>query len=498
MKKYQDLANKFGGLAAPLLTSGDTSKNNRNGLSQQTPQLTGAKELAEAQSKLRNQELEAVANQQKAIVDDVKKNINERLIANDVYYATLIEMAIIEGKGLAEVEEQQSQASIRRVRDLQRRKAEILSGKGSMSAEQKTKALADIELQLKDEEQKQEAHFVNMLSIESKYETDTNKLLSDAINSRLNITKTGNEEWLKVQNDAFAEAKQTQLIAYMTDEALLRKQFDAKLITRKQYDQQLRELQHKQHIIELEAEVEQGQRLLQNINLTSEQQLKIKEKLLKDEKALVDARAQTTSPKGRKPSGRITDSVATLFGGADFMKSDLDLQQRYLQSFYDAAVNLARNAADQILAINQQRIQAEQAELDKQQENKRAAFQFELEVINITSKSEQDKQERILQLRAQQGASEAVYEQKRRQLAQQQARFQRTAAMASAISNTAVGVTKALAELGPLAAVVIPLIVASGAAQIATIASAPIPQYKDGTGNHKGGKFIAGDGNEIE
>ena len=495
MRNLQNEASDFGRKAAGVIIDPKTGKT--TGLTPNSAQLTGAKELAQAQAELRKQELTEVANQQKAIVDDVKRSINDRMVANDVYYAALIEMAKAENAAESKVEEEAIRESLRRVEDLEKRKAEIKSGKGGLSGAQKSQALKNIEDQLKDEELKQDAHYTRMLGIDAKYEADTEKLLIDAVKTRQQITNTGNAEWIKQQEDAFAKQKYDQLLSYEIQLQLLKDSFDKKLITRKQYDQQLKEIQHQQRILELEAQVEFDKRMLDSAQVTGDKRIELERKLAADKEALLNAQATKTG-RPRQASGRITDSIATLFGGADYLKADLDTQQRYLQSFYESTVNLARNAADQILAINQRRIDAEISELDRKQEQIRSSYAFELEVINVTAATEADKQNMITQLRGQQEAQEQSYEQRRRQLAQQQARFQRTAAIASAISNTAVGVTKALAELGPLAAVVIPLIIASGAAQIAAISSAPIPQYAKGTEYHKGGAFIAGDGGQIE
>jgi hypothetical protein len=495
MRNLQNEASDFGRKAAGVIIDPKTGKT--TGLTPNSAQLTGAKELAQAQAELRKQELTEVANQQKAIVDDVKRSINDRMVANDVYYAALIEMAKSENAAESKVEQEAIRESLRRVEDLEKRKAEIKAGKGGLSGAQKSQALKNIEDQLKDEELKQDAHYTRMLGIDAKYEADTEKLLIDAVKTRQQITNTGNAEWIKQQEDAFAKQKYDQLLSYEIQLQLLKDSFDKKLITRKQYDQQLKEIQHQQRILELEAQVEFDKRMLDSAQVTGDKRIELERKLAADKEALLNAQATKTG-KPRQASGRITDSIATLFGGADYLKADLDTQQRYLQSFYESTVNLARNAADQILAINQRRIDAEISELDRRQEQIRSSYAFELEVINVTAATEADKQNMITQLRGQQEAQEQSYEQRRRQLAQQQARFQRTAAIASAISNTAVGVTKTLAELGPLAAVVIPLIIASGAAQIAAISSAPIPQYAKGTEYHKGGAFIAGDGGQIE
>jgi hypothetical protein len=89
-------------------------------------------------------------------------------------------------------------------------------------------------------------------------------------------------------------------------------------------------------------------------------------------------------------------------------------------------------------------------------------------------------------------------EAKKRDIAKKQAAFEKTAAVASIIQQTAIAIASALKYPPPAAAVLIGLISAASAVQLASIASAPTPAYKFGTDNHPGGAFIAGDGGVPE
>lgn len=84
---------------------------------------------------------------------------------------------------------------------------------------------------------------------------------------------------------------------------------------------------------------------------------------------------------------------------------------------------------------------------------------------------------------------ERQYEAKRRQLERKKAEQDKKLAIFSAVINTAEGVVSALPNI-PLAV----LVGALGAAQIALIASQPIPAYAEGTLNHSGGAMLINDG----
>jgi len=85
------------------------------------------------------------------------------------------------------------------------------------------------------------------------------------------------------------------------------------------------------------------------------------------------------------------------------------------------------------------------------------------------------------------------YEAERRQLARARAKAEKEAAIFNTIINTAAAVVAALANPGGPAGVVLAALVGIlGAAQVAVIASEPLPQFKDG-GVHKGGLMMVND-----
>ncbi|MCP4984852.1 MAG: phage tail tape measure protein [Colwellia sp.] len=104
------------------------------------------------------------------------------------------------------------------------------------------------------------------------------------------------------------------------------------------------------------------------------------------------------------------------------------------------------------------------------------------------------------------GDNVAAQEEIRRQFAEKEAEIRRKQAKAerdqaifSIIVNTAQGIIKTIANVGlPPAIPLIAAIGAIGAIQVATVASRPLPEFKDGVRDFSGGKAILGDGGVSE
>lgn len=84
-------------------------------------------------------------------------------------------------------------------------------------------------------------------------------------------------------------------------------------------------------------------------------------------------------------------------------------------------------------------------------------------------------------------------------LEQKQAKWQKANSIIQTTIATSQAIMKALAEAGPFAGPILAAVIgAMGAAQVAIIASQPIPKYAKGTDNHPGGLAIVGDGGRQE
>jgi len=476
----------------------EIDKTGGNGLTGSSASLDGEKNLLQAQAAQRAQYLATVREQQQAIMSDEKKTIAEREIASSLYYAATVEQAATAYHEQLALQDENLKASYQKQADYQLKIDELRAGKGGLSASQRAKSIENAQAIIDDEFKNQDSFKVNKNTALDALNTATLKAQNDNTKSFIEINKSGNAEWIKDNQDAFAKAKLDEIVAYNVELELLEKSFADKKISRTQYDQQLRDLKKKENIIQLEAEVELDRRILENTNLTNEQRLQYEIDLGNKLEALGNARAAQTSP-NKKQKGRSTDAIAMLFapevGSKDY---DKDKELKYLQQFYDQTIELARNAAAAIMEIENRKFAAEQARLDEKANSIRNNAEDERNAITATADNEVDKANKLSKLNAQTQAQQAAIEQEKRQVAQEQAKFARTAAIAGIIANTAVAITKTLAELGVYGIPVAALIAATGAVQLSVASSAPIPAYKMGTTNHKGGKFIAGDGGEPE
>lgn len=101
-------------------------------------------------------------------------------------------------------------------------------------------------------------------------------------------------------------------------------------------------------------------------------------------------------------------------------------------------------------------------------------------------------------LQEEKAEAEKRLEEQKRQAEIKAFRFRQLASVAEIAINTAIAISKVLAQTGVAAPALIPLIVAQGALQTATVLAQRPPAYAEGTDFHKGGDAIVGDGGKRE
>ena len=148
-----------------------------------------------------------------------------------------------------------------------------------------------------------------------------------------------------------------------------------------------------------------------------------------------------------------------------------------------------------------------------------AIFDRKIENINAEIEAEKNKYDTLIdlaknnkdeqvRLQAEKDAKIKELEAKRLKEEQKKAKFEKANALIQIAINTAIAVSKATAQTGVGFVVPVPLIIALGAIQAATVLAQPIPKYKDGLKNAKedhlgmindGGRqeFIERDGNIL-
>jgi len=163
-----------------------------------------------------------------------------------------------------------------------------------------------------------------------------------------------------------------------------------------------------------------------------------------------------------------------------------------LEDFYEYAQTLADENEAHMRALREQRLQeaiaamdAEQTERDKYAQAERDAFDFTTEyalsAISLVSRAQQNATEYELQvLQASLDAGQITreeYDKKRSELLEKQANEAKTLALFQAVVNGIVAVVNAFRDGGPIQAALTAALVA---AEVAVIASEPVPQFAEG------------------
>lgn len=461
--EYNKLVDEFAVSAGKLAVKGKEPKAKKEKAVKDTT-LKSESDLAKAKYEREKQQIEQDAQTQKDISENIKLELNHRLDGYMEYQSALFQLSVLERDFIVK----QEQAKIA---ELQRKR------KDATKSEQES-----IDDQI-------EAANTRIKTAEEKTAGDLVAIQKKGANERLEIISSSNDKFIEAQKDLFIKLSTNEEFLYLNEIEALKTSLENKEMTRREYNKRLTELQKKQHIAFLQAEKEFIEKVLANESLTPENRAKYEEKL----KNIIAAMAKgEKAPDLKNKKGRPTDRLAKLFVPEDFPE-----MEQYLEEFYNRTIDLANRAADAIIEAKNRQFDAENARLDEQSRKIEANYLEQSRLIDATVKDENDRYNQQQKLLAQTQAQEATIEQQKREVAKRQAAAQKTAAAAAIIQNTAVAIAAAL-KYTVGAAPIIALIAASGAIQLAAALNTPIPAYKEGTDNHRGGKFYAGDGGEKE
>ena len=151
-----------------------------------------------------------------------------------------------------------------------------------------------------------------------------------------------------------------------------------------------------------------------------------------------------------------------------------------------------------IMKMVDMRYQQEIANLERKKQLIDENYNADVAAINGTFASEAKKQQQIAVLAAQKQAADKKIDQEIRTEKRKMAAADKVANIAKAIEATAVAVVTALGAGPYIGEVLAAVVAAAGAAEIATIAATPAPQYGTGTQDHPGGDAIVGELNKPE
>lgn len=436
-------------------------------------EFKGAQDLADAEYELKKKIVEQDKETQQKIYENTEKGLQDRINAYTKYQADMLTLAQMEKEKQIAIENAYISEHER-----------LAKGKEGQAQQNEYNLIAAANVRKK-------------IAI-AEFENVKKGIVESSEKDALGIIRTSNEQWLKDQAAAFNKLKLAETELYNKEKDELADALEKKLITRKAYDKDIEELQAKQRISTLQAEINEDEELLKNDLLLSDQRLKILEDLQKKKEELGNAKNKgTQAANPNSGSFRITDPLAGSLLPSDAFKGDLKKREDYLNEFYSRSTQLAQEATAAIIAAQNQQYDNQIKHLDIEKTSIQDNAQLKEMAINAGAGNAIEKENEIAKLRAQTQLQEEQIEQKKRQVSQERARFEKAAAIANIIESTAVAIAGAL-KYGPGAPAIIALIAAAGAVQLASVAAAPIPAYKDGTDGHGGGLFIAGDGGEPE
>lgn len=165
------------------------------------------------------------------------------------------------------------------------------------------------------------------------------------------------------------------------------------------------------------------------------------------------------------------------------------------QALFTALQALSSVARD-LLGIQSDQLGARIQQLQKEGQLIQINGNAEIEKIKASQLADAEKEKAIREQLALTESERIANEARQREAARRKAAFDKSSAITQIILDTSIAVLKALTdETTPYVVRVVNAASAGaiGAAQLARAASAPVPQYEQGTLNHPGGKFIAGE-----
>jgi hypothetical protein len=410
---------------------------------------------------------------------------------------TVFKNAEAQRKALFEIQKQQLQDQINYADLLAQ--SDKTSFNGRIEAEQayyeKKKQLLDLQkaYELKDAEEKgakekktPQQIATDKLAIEAKYNSDLLALNTES-EKRITSVVSENAQRRKEIHDKYTGDQigilQSNLegsLAVIQDQAereqrALVKKYEKGKISKEQYEDGLYEIENKARHKSLLAEIAFYEKLITVSNLPEE---KKKEALDKLQELRKQANAQELTDEGKK-AAKITE-----------------IHKQKNEKLKELANELKETAFAFLTADIERQKNLVQEQIDQVDVKKNK----EIEAANQSILNEQDKAAKIAIITAQANAEKERLEQKKRKLDQERARYDRLKNIADIIQSTAIAVVSTLGAKPwtPTNIALAAIVGAIGAAQIARVLATPLPKYKEGTGDHKGGLAVVGDGGVPE
>jgi hypothetical protein len=365
---------------------------------------------------------------------------------------------------------------------------------------QRATALSDYNNQIADIESKgakeRQSILTDYYNSVQKQLDDILKLNKDAADNTVTVLDDqNNAELQKLQQS------QANKIRAKTDEYIKGK------ITQQDYNRDLLTIDDQYNIKRLEQEVKTDQAILAvrksalqaTINEINRQNPITVASVLGNPFSILDNISKIAEAKKNSGVSQASNKLSTdqLALGNAVSKSNIDDAQTARDKAIEHANEVAQAVGDiQILQNDASKIlQANyQNEIDLLEQKKQVIqqnAQLEIDAVNGSIASEKTKQQEINLINAKAAIEQQKVTDQQNRLKTRQAEYEKALNIATIVQNTAVAITKTLAEGGFILGVpLVPVIAALGAAELAIAIATPLPKYEHGTTNAKGGPAI--------
>jgi hypothetical protein len=439
-------------------------------------------ELRKAQFEAQQQQLKDKAAFDKSMAESDKNSFQVRLDAAKAFYDDSLK--VLSSQKDFDLKDN----DLKIAEETRKVKEQLKSGKLTVQQKQ------DLEAELTAITQKGAA---NRELILAKYNTAVFDLNEQSEKQITGIVKDNNDEQARIRKEAVqkqieaAQAKKDDTLSKIEQEALAETQFNVDRykkgeITKQEYENNKLKIENKARRDSLLAEVEYQEDLLKISNLSVEERAKA-------EKALAEVRRKLLA-QDIKDTEQATDAK---------QKAIDDYHKKVKEKLLD----LGKALEDTFFTVLEAGVTRQKNAIQEQIDGLDTLTQKQIEGVNASVLSEQDKAAKIAIINARAQAQKEQLAQKQRHLDEQNARFQRAKAVVDIATNTAIGITKAIAEVpkadfGISTAALIAIYSAIGAAEIAAVLAQPIPKYFKGKNldslDNYAGPAIVGDGGKAE
>ena len=360
------------------------------------------------------------------------------------------------------------------------------------------------------------------------------KKLAEAEEKRIEEKKKYTDEMLRLEEEQSSLRIAATSTGYKELENIITQNYSKGLMSRKEYDEAMRELERKAANEQLQIQIDAAEKMIEIAEasgVVSKQQIEMLRESIKAMEAEIGSiNADDQLKKAEEQQDITRRNFEVLKGYSSALKdlaSDIDspfagifdgmdkgfsimsdkmsgvwkelTDGEKMERTTEMWASMVSGIGEMISSIYDRQIEAIEAE---QEANEKAGEEEISRIEALEERGAITTEEAEARKRAAEDKTaqkNAELEKKKAALRTKQAKFEKATSIAEAAIQIAGGILQTIKQLGfPAAIPMIAALGAMGAIQLATIIATPIPKYAKGTDSHKGGLAVVGDGGVSE